>query len=111
MHFTPWSFGVRSLASACVVCAFTLLSGMTIADDEEKPIEPTEIKLDRPVEFERDVYPILEANCIACHNLATNESEFVAEDAESLMKGGSNGPAVVPGKAGRKLSVSGGCPY
>ncbi|MEZ6061406.1 MAG: c-type cytochrome domain-containing protein [Planctomycetaceae bacterium] len=67
-------------------------------DDEEAPITPADVKLDRPVEFERDIYPILEANCLACHNLATAESDLVVESAEAMLKGGNYGPAIVPEK-------------
>jgi hypothetical protein len=38
--------------------------------DELKPIVHEEPALGRPVEFERDVYPILEANCIAVSGLS-----------------------------------------
>ena len=30
--------------------------------------------LGRPVDFEKDVYPILDANCVSCHNVAITEN-------------------------------------
>ena len=48
-----------------------MLGSMVVADEpkteELKPIVPEEVKLGRPVEFEQDVFPILENNCVACH--------------------------------------------
>lgn len=87
-----------------ISCRFTaalavfVVAPVILADEEEKPITPEEAKLGRPVEFERDVYPILQANCIACHNLAKSESDLNLEDTAAIMKGGSAGPSIVPGK-------------
>ncbi len=71
--------------------------------DELKPIVAEEIKLERPVEFQRDVYPILEANCIACHNVTVTEGDLILENIEAILKGGGTGPAVVPEKPDESL--------
>ena len=68
------------------------------ADDEEEPIEPEAAKLHRPVDFNRDIAPILEAGCIACHNKTIQESDLILEDVAGIVKGGVSGPAVLPGK-------------
>ncbi|MCA9060824.1 MAG: hypothetical protein KDA85_20065 [Planctomycetaceae bacterium] len=84
------------------ICGVLLLLSNTSlplnAADEEKPIEPAAVNLGRPVDFDGDVYPILQANCVACHNSTTAESDLIVESAESMLKGGSLGPAIVPGK-------------
>lgn len=72
-------------------------------EENEKPIVPAEVKLDRPVDFERDIYPILDSKCIACHNLAIAENKLNLEDLESIMKGGTSGPAVVPKEPDKSL--------
>ena len=46
------------------------------------------MNLGRPVDFEKDVAPILEANCLACHNSAISESKLSVETADSIRKGG-----------------------
>ena len=71
--------------------------------DELKPIVHEEPALGRPVEFERDVYPILEANCIACHNVTVSEGDLILENLEAILKGGSTGPAVVAEKPDESL--------
>jgi WD40 repeat protein len=85
---------------AVVACFFAT---PTFADDDEKPIAAEDPKLGRPVEFDRDVYPILEANCIACHNKATNEGDLILEDTASITKGGSSGPGLIVGKPDESL--------
>lgn len=94
----------------CVGTAFGVLLSMgmltfgnIVLADEERPIEAEVVQLGRPVEFERDIYPILEANCIACHNQALSESDLILEDSKAIMKGGSAGPSVVAGKPEESL--------
>ena len=85
---------------AALVCFSTALA------DELKPIAVEEIALGRPVEFERDVYPILEANCIACHNVTVSEGGLILESIDAILKGGGTGPAVVPEKPEESLLLT-----
>ncbi len=50
-------------------------------------------------DFGRDVAPIFEANCLRCHNAAKNEAGLILETYEDIMRGGDDGPPVVPGQA------------
>ena len=56
-----------------------------------KPIEAAAVKLGRPVDFEKDVSPIFESNCLACHNVGISESKLSVETAETIRKGGNAG--------------------
>ncbi len=62
-------------------------------------------KLNRatPVDFPTEVYPVLKANCIACHNKTTTKASLNMETPDLMKKGGENGPAIVPGKGGESL--------
>ncbi len=64
----------------------------------EKPIQPAKVKLGRATSFEEDIFPIFEANCLACHSQTKKEGSLVLEDYKSLMKGGDSGAAIVPGQ-------------
>lgn len=64
--------------------------------EELKAIVAEVPKLGRPVDFNKDVYPILEYNCIACHNVAVAESKLNLEDLAGILKGGKRGPSIVP---------------
>jgi len=56
--------------------------------------------LDAQVSYSRDVEPILEANCLVCHQpggAGYEASGFSMETYESLLKGTKFGPMIVPG--------------
>lgn len=68
-----------------------------------KAIQPAKVSLGRPVDFTKDVAPILEAKCVACHNVAIDESKLNLEDVKSILKGGKRGPAVVAKQPDKSL--------
>ncbi|HWA98422.1 MAG TPA: c-type cytochrome domain-containing protein, partial [Pirellulales bacterium] len=66
--------------------------------DEPMLLDVAEIKRDAPVEFERDVLPILKKNCIACHNATKAENKLNVESPADILRGGDTGPAIVAGR-------------
>jgi WD40 repeat protein len=87
----PAAFRRGAVVVAAVISA-ACMTGVAKADDV---IQPEAVSLGRPVDFERDVYPILDAKCIACHNVAIHEHGLILENVAAILKGGRNGPAVV----------------
>jgi|GEM_PF-107654 WD40 repeat protein len=91
----------KLIASLFVVCGLVVY-GVTAHSADEKPakkagvIEAAAVNLGRPVDFDRDILPIFESSCIACHNIAIDEGKLSLEDVESVMKGGKRGPIIVP---------------
>ena len=55
------------------------------------------------IDFYRDVYPVLKANCIACHNKTTTKAGLNMETPEAMRKGGDSGPGVNPGDGAESL--------
>lgn len=54
---------------------------------------------DRDVRFfDQRVAPILTRRCLGCHNDQLNNAGISFLDRDSLLKGGTRGPAIVPGK-------------
>jgi hypothetical protein len=53
--------------------------------------------------FDARVAPILTRRCLGCHNQQLKNAEISFLDRDSLLKGGSRGPVIVPGKP--ELSV------
>ncbi len=52
-----------------------------------------------PIEFTRDIQPLLERSCVACHSGERAKGGFQVVDRRSLLQGGKRGePAVIPGK-------------
>ena len=48
--------------------------------------------------FDTRVAPILTRRCLGCHNQELNDGGISFLDPQTLLKGGSRGPAVVPGQ-------------
>jgi hypothetical protein len=53
-----------------------------------------------PVDYVRDVKPILAARCYSCHGPEKQRSGLRLDTAAAALKGGNSGPAFVPGKSG-----------
>jgi mono/diheme cytochrome c family protein len=53
----------------------------------------------RPVDFMRDVKPILEASCVKCHGRGREEGGFRIDTRQTLLGGGEQGLAVAVGKS------------
>lgn len=51
-----------------------------------------------PADFGRDVMPILESNCLRCHNTAKAEGGLLVETHDDLLRGGDTGSPVVAGQ-------------
>src|SRR5579863_7905747 len=85
------------LSALCLVACCAGIAAAQENKDAKAPqaIQPAEVKLGRPVDFERDVYPILDAKCVACHNVAINENGLNLEDVKGILKGGKRGPSVI----------------
>ena len=56
-----------------------------------------------PVDFERDVRPILQGSWLSCHAGPVVQAELRMDSRDALRKGGVSGTALVPGKSGESL--------
>lgn len=74
-----------------------------MADDKQPAQKPAAGK---GVDYNRDVKPILLANCVACHNTSENEAGILLDSPEAMLRKGDNGPAIVPGKAAESLAFA-----
>ena len=84
---------------------FFLATFGNAADGPPKPksIPIAKIKHAGPVDFEREILPILNNNCVACHNQTKPKGGLSLETPQTILKGGDTGPAVVPKKPGQSL--------
>ena len=55
--------------------------------------------------FDRRVAPILTRRCLGCHNQELKDGGVSFLDRDSLLKGGSRGPAIVPGDPERSVLI------
>ncbi len=72
-----------------VICAGVLGPAYAVGADE----------VARPVEFERDVAPLLVTRCLECHNERAASGGLVLATRAQLLAGGESGAAVVVGEA------------
>ena len=87
------------IRSFCVAASVGLIGLSTLPSQAQElkkgQITPAAVNLGRPVEFEKDIQPLLDEKCVACHNVAIAESKLILEDVPSILKGGKRGPAIV----------------
>ena len=57
------------------------------------------------VDYVQDIKPILARRCYSCHGALKQKNELRLDTAALVIKGGSGGPAIVPGKSGESLLV------
>lgn len=57
-------------------------------------------------DYNKDVAPILQKNCMICHSRGAHKSGLVMDSYEALMKGGSHGPSIVPHDANASRLVA-----
>lgn len=60
---------------------------------------------DAPVDFVRDIQPILEFNCVNCHNADDAKGGLRFDSRDAFLKGGDGGDAMLPGKPEKSLMV------
>jgi mono/diheme cytochrome c family protein len=62
-------------------------------------------RADGPVDYSREVKPILRQNCVICHGAKVAKGKLRLDTAAGAIKGGASGPAVIPGKAADSLLI------
>jgi mono/diheme cytochrome c family protein len=59
-----------------------------------------------PVDYVRDLKPLLARHCVACHGATQAKAELRADTGAALLRGGTSGPAVIPGQPQRSLLLA-----
>lgn len=62
-----------------------------------------------PVDYVREVKPILTKRCLACHGALKQKARLRLDTAASIRKGGDSGPAIEPGMASESLLIDKVC--
>ena len=56
-----------------------------------------------PVDYLRDIKPVLRERCVACHGALQQQAELRLDTVKSMLQGGDSGVALVPGKPEESL--------
>ena len=65
----------------------------------------TSIGLAYPVDFEKDVYPILKRSCFGCHGPKLQQSQLRLDAKAYFMKGGKSGAVLTPGRSAESALI------
>lgn len=84
-----------------ILAAVLFVVGICAAADVVVRAEPA----NQPPSYNRDVFPILRDNCMACHSSAAKMGGLVMESYDLLMKGGKDGAVIRPGKSGESMMM------
>src|SRR5262245_3401155 len=63
------------------------------------------VRADEAAQFTERVAPLLRQRCVPCHNPQKTRGGLDLTTHEALLRGGNEGPAVVPGRADGSLLV------
>ena len=56
-----------------------------------------------PVSFSKEILPLLQRSCLACHHAKEPEGHLILESHTLLLKGGETGPGIIAGKSAESL--------
>src|SRR4051812_33130619 len=95
-------------ALSCVQIVILAIAGLAFVANNASAaskgaIEIKKVKHKSPVDFDKEVFPFLKANCISCHNKTTTKAELNLETPDGMSKGGESGKAIIPGKGKESL--------
>src|SRR3954471_12026402 len=59
----------------------------------------------REVDFSKEIRPLFENTCLKCHNPEQAKGKLLLDTREHALKGGEEGPVLIPGESGKSLIV------
>jgi WD40 repeat protein len=95
----------RSAVLAAIVGGILLVTG-GVASAIDLPIPVQKPERSEPVDFHKEVMPLLRKSCIACHQAKLAEGGLILESLSAMVKGGDSGSAVVAGKVAESLLIT-----
>lgn len=84
----------------CLFVAGNPASAIDLPIPVEKP------QRSEPVDFHKEVMPLLRKSCVACHQAKLAEGGLILESLAEMVKGGDSGAAVVAGKVAESLLIT-----
>ena len=94
---------VRSRKPFVTLFAMLAVSGSPAARSEEDGLKVSKLKRANPVDFSKELLPVLRKNCLACHNESDAESDLILESPATILTGGVEGPGIVAGDADESI--------
>src|SRR5258707_14597660 len=89
--------------TASVAFGVTCIGTLVSAAEASSVALPTAAK--RPVDFAKDIAPILLNSCAQCHAGGKQKGEFQMDSRERFLKGGEAGVVVIVGSSAKSLLI------
>src|SRR6266436_99992 len=102
---------MNKLLMGCLLAAFTMSLATLHAAEKEKKDTKVDVSKIPPaatakgVTYAKDIKPIFEKSCIKCHGPEKQKSKLRLDSLAATLKGGENGPDVIPGKSAESTLV------
>src|SRR5882724_3407662 len=87
---------VLTISAAAILLAGCGAAFAKISPEQAKTLPPP---ASQKIDFGKEIKPILESSCIKCHGRGRTKGDLSIENRDTLLKGGENGPAIIPGKS------------
>ena len=87
-------------SSAVLVFCLRIDAALPLEQIQQLPPAAT-----HPIDFSKEIKPILEARCITCHGNGRSKGEFRIDSRETILKGGDTGTAIVEGKSAESYLI------
>src|SRR6056297_1101474 len=88
--------GLAATARLLLLACGGLLVMPGFVRGQDLPIEPARLDRAEPVDFAKEIVPILKRNCLACHHRNEAEGGLNLETYAALIEGGDGGAGIVP---------------
>lgn len=110
LHFPKFLGQPRSLVlvSGSVVLAFSFLAASVLIAEKPQAAGQAGAKqttTPSKVGFDRDVKPILQSSCVACHGPERDEGQLRLDSEVAILRGGISGKVIIPGNSQESLLV------
>ncbi len=93
---------MRSI-SACLALGFAIAGASAFAEPDLGKLPPPSAKAG--VTYAADIRPIFEVSCFRCHGADRQKGKLRLDSLEAALKGGEDGPVVVPGDSAKSSLV------
>ena len=89
---------MRTVLFACAALTALIVAGGVLRADDKDGAGELPPAAEGPIDFVKDVQPLLAARCYECHGPKKQESAFRLDHKPTAMKGGDLGEAIIAGK-------------
>ncbi|HZQ47905.1 MAG TPA: c-type cytochrome domain-containing protein [Verrucomicrobiae bacterium] len=92
--------------SIAITTAFAL--SLIAAPAEDKKFDDSKLppaSSQQGITYEKDIKPIFEKSCVKCHSGQKAKGKLHLDSLEGAVKGGKEGPEIIPGKGGQSSLV------